>query len=57
VTPASDAGSNALTERVRRYYDNNAAAFEELGQGGASIHRAVWGPGVSTRAEAFHHVD
>lgn len=47
----------ALTERVRRYYDNNAAAFERLGQGGASIHRAVWGPGVTTRAEAFHYVD
>lgn len=57
MTPASDAGPNALTERVRRYYDNNAAAFEKLGQGGASIHRAVWGPGVSSRAEAFHHVD
>jgi cyclopropane fatty-acyl-phospholipid synthase-like methyltransferase len=42
---------------VRRYYDNNAAAFERLGQGGASIHRAVWGPDVSTRAEAFHRVD
>ncbi|MDI1462697.1 class I SAM-dependent methyltransferase [Catellatospora sp. KI3] len=47
----------AGTERVRRYYDDNAAAFERLGQGGASIHRAVWGPGAATRAEAFHHVD
>ena len=46
-----------MTERVRRYYDNNAAAFERLGQGGASIHRAVWGPGVSTRAQAFHYLD
>jgi len=55
VTP--DTEKAALTERVRRYYDNNAAAFERLGQGGASIHRAVWGPGVSSRAEAFHHVD
>jgi cyclopropane fatty-acyl-phospholipid synthase-like methyltransferase len=52
-----DTGTDALTERVRRYYDNNAAAFERLGQGGSSIHRAVWGPGVTTRAEAFHHVD
>ena len=42
---------------MRRYYDNNAAAFERLGQGGASIHRAVWGPGVATREAAFHHVD
>jgi SAM-dependent methyltransferase len=46
-----------LIDRVRRYYDTNAAAFERLGQGGASIHRAVWGPGVSRRAEAFHYVD
>ncbi len=44
-------------DRVRRYYDRNAAAFERLGQGGASIHRAVWGPGVQTREAAFHHVD
>ncbi|GHJ48125.1 hypothetical protein Cs7R123_54670 [Catellatospora sp. TT07R-123] len=44
-------------ERVRRYYDSNAAAFERLGQGGASIHRAVWGPGATTRADAFHYVD
>ncbi|MFG2043228.1 SAM-dependent methyltransferase [Dactylosporangium sp. NPDC048998] len=42
---------------VRRYYDRNTAAFDKLGQGGASIHRAVWGPGVTSRAEAFHHVD
>jgi cyclopropane fatty-acyl-phospholipid synthase-like methyltransferase len=55
VTP--DTGAAERTERVRRYYDANAAAFERLGQGGASIHRAVWGPGVSTRAAAFHHVD
>jgi cyclopropane fatty-acyl-phospholipid synthase-like methyltransferase len=45
------------TELVRRYYDNNTAAFDRLGGTGGSIHRAVWGPGVSTRAEAFHHVD
>ncbi len=55
VTPEADAAQRV--ERVRRYYDTNAAAFERLGQGGASIHRAVWGPGVASRAEAFHHVD
>ena len=44
-------------QRVRRYYDNNTAAFERLGQGGAAIHRAVWGPGVTTRQAAFHHVE
>lgn len=53
----SKADAAARTERVRRYYDDNASAFEKLGQGGASIHRAVWGPGVSTRQAAFHHVD
>jgi cyclopropane fatty-acyl-phospholipid synthase-like methyltransferase len=42
---------------VRRYYDNNVAAFVRLGQGGASIHRGVWGPGVSNRAAAHHYVD
>jgi cyclopropane fatty-acyl-phospholipid synthase-like methyltransferase len=47
----------AHAEDVRRYYDRNTAAFDRLGQGGASIHRAVWAPGVATRAESFHHVD
>jgi SAM-dependent methyltransferase len=42
---------------VRRYYDRNTEAFRRRGQGGAAIHRAVWGPGVSTRAAAFHHVE
>jgi len=42
---------------VSRYYDATVAAFERLGQGGASIHRAVWGVGVSSREAAFHHVD
>ncbi|WP_246002718.1 SAM-dependent methyltransferase [Allorhizocola rhizosphaerae] len=55
MTPETDV--DQLTARVRRYYDRNAAAFERLGQGGASIHRAVWGPGVTTRSAAFHHVD
>jgi cyclopropane fatty-acyl-phospholipid synthase-like methyltransferase len=45
------------TQRVRRYYDHTVAAFERLGQGGASIHRAVWGPGVATRQAAVHYVD
>ncbi|WP_433077393.1 SAM-dependent methyltransferase [Dactylosporangium sp. CA-052675] len=47
----------AHAEAVRRYYDQNTAAFDRLGQGGASIHRAVWAPGVTGRAESFHHVD
>jgi cyclopropane fatty-acyl-phospholipid synthase-like methyltransferase len=55
VTFDADAAEHA--QRVRRYYDNNTAAFGRRGQGGTAIHRAVWGPGVSTRAAAFHHVD
>jgi cyclopropane fatty-acyl-phospholipid synthase-like methyltransferase len=49
--------SEGHAREVRRYYDDNTAAFEKLGQGGASIHRAVWGPGVSTRKAAMHFVD
>jgi cyclopropane fatty-acyl-phospholipid synthase-like methyltransferase len=53
----SEAEAVAHTQRVRRYYDSNSASFERLGQGHASIHRAVWGTGVATRQEAFHYVD
>ena len=55
MTSTSDEAGHA--QRVRRYYDNNATTFERLGQGGTSIHRAVWGPGVSSRADAMHYVD
>ncbi len=43
--------------RIRRYYDRNTAAFVAHGQGGGAIHRAVWGPGVRDRREAFHYVE
>jgi len=45
--------------RVREYYDRQTAGFLALGQGGAeaAIHRAVWGPGVTTRQAAFHFVE
>jgi cyclopropane fatty-acyl-phospholipid synthase-like methyltransferase len=42
---------------IRRYYDRHSAAFVRHGQGRASIHRAVWGPGTRTRQDAFHYVD
>ena len=44
---------------VRAYYDANTDAFVRHGQGGAfgAIHRAVWGPGVTTRERAFHYVE
>jgi cyclopropane fatty-acyl-phospholipid synthase-like methyltransferase len=47
------------TDDVRRYYDVNTSAFQQLGQGGNDgvIRRAVWGPGVSSRAAAFQYVD
>jgi len=47
------------TQDVRRYYDRHTSAFLALGQGGnaGAIHRAVWGPGVRDRDEAFHHVE
>jgi tocopherol O-methyltransferase len=42
---------------IRDYYDRHSAAFIRYGQGGGSIHRAVWGEGTQTRDEAFHFVD
>jgi SAM-dependent methyltransferase len=47
------------TEDVRRYYDRNTSSFVALGQGGSvgAIHRAVWGPGTTTREQAFHFVE
>lgn len=46
-------------EQVRRYYDRHTPAFLALGQGGrdGAIHRAVWGPGVRDRSQAFHYVE
>lgn len=43
--------------QIKRYYDRHTASFVRFGQGGGSIHRAVWGPGTTTREEAFHFVD
>ncbi len=43
---------------VREYYEANTRRFLRFGQGGqvGVIHRAVWGPGVQTRAQALNHV-
>lgn len=64
VTPtpenASTTGRHAPDlDAVRRFYDRNTAAFVTLGQGHdiGAIHRAVWGPGVTTEAGAFHFVE
>lgn len=47
------------TNNVRRYYERHTARFLAYGQGGGvgAIHRAVWGPGVSTREQAFRFVE
>ncbi|HUE89636.1 MAG TPA: methyltransferase domain-containing protein [Vicinamibacterales bacterium] len=47
------------TELIRRYYERHTRAFVAFGQGGplGAMHRAVAGPGVSTRAEAFRYVE
>ncbi|TVQ37602.1 MAG: methyltransferase domain-containing protein [Spirochaetaceae bacterium] len=44
--------------RVDHYYDRNTQRFLRCGLRGSSatIHRAVWAPGVTTRREAVHHV-
>jgi SAM-dependent methyltransferase len=42
---------------ITRFYDRHSASFVRYGQGGAAIHRAVWGPGTRTRDDAFHYVD
>jgi len=43
---------------AQRYYDDNTRLLLTLGQGSeGTIHRAVWGPGVRTRAEALVYVD
>ena len=39
---------------VRRYYDANTWKFLLSGSQQA-LHRELWGPGVSSRAEAVHH--
>ena len=42
---------------MRRFYDRNTSLFRRFGEGRASIHRAVWGPGVVDRDAAFHYVE
>ena len=44
---------------VRRYYEANTSLFASLGQssGLGTIRRAIWGPGVHSRTQAFHYVD
>jgi cyclopropane fatty-acyl-phospholipid synthase-like methyltransferase len=46
-----------ILQDVQKYYDRNTKSFQRHGQSGLSIHRAVWGPGVTTRNAAVHFVD
>jgi tocopherol O-methyltransferase len=47
------------TDHVRRYYERHTRTFVAFGQGGSlgAMHRAVVGPGVTTRADAFRYVE
>lgn len=46
------------TREVKRYYDDNTRLFLTLGQGTeGTIHRAVWGAGVTHRDQAMAYVD
>lgn len=46
-------------DAVARYYDRNTPRFLALGGGAASqsIHRALWGPGVTSHAAAADYVN
>jgi SAM-dependent methyltransferase len=46
-------------EQVRRYYDRHTPAFVLFGQRASdgAIHRAIWGPGVARRRQAFRYVE
>jgi cyclopropane fatty-acyl-phospholipid synthase-like methyltransferase len=45
--------------QVRTYYEQHTARFVALGQRGSlgSIHRALWGPGVTTAEQAFRYIE
>jgi SAM-dependent methyltransferase len=47
------------TDHVRRYYERHTRTFVAFGQGGSlgAMHRAVVGPGVTTRADGFRYVE
>src|SRR5215213_3886575 len=47
-------GAGATGARVRHYYDANTWKFLLTGSQRA-IHRELWGPGVTNRAQAVHH--
>jgi cyclopropane fatty-acyl-phospholipid synthase-like methyltransferase len=54
-----EAHGTSPEDEVRRYYDDNTPKFERFGHASShgTIHRAVWGPGVTTRDAAFAYID
>jgi cyclopropane fatty-acyl-phospholipid synthase-like methyltransferase len=48
---------STATEEVRDYYDLNTARWFARPRDSDAIHRAVWGEGVRSQAEAFRYVD
>ncbi|MFW5728778.1 MAG: SAM-dependent methyltransferase [bacterium] len=48
-----------MNSHVQSYYDRNTKRFLKYGHGGAEgvLHRAVWAPGVRSRAEALRYVN
>ncbi|MDO8910051.1 MAG: class I SAM-dependent methyltransferase [Pseudohongiella sp.] len=44
---------------IAAYYDKNTGKFLALGGSGevAAIHRAIWAPGVTNKAEAFNYLN
>lgn len=49
----------AFLDDVKTYYDKNTKRFVNHHESGAvdALHRAVWGPGVTTQEEAFQYVN
>jgi ubiquinone/menaquinone biosynthesis C-methylase UbiE len=47
------------SNEVRRYYERHTSMFLSFGQGGrvGALRRAVWGPGVTSREQAFNFVN
>ena len=46
-------------KQIARYYDVNTESFLRYGQGGklGVMHRAVWGPGITSQKDAFTFVN
>tara|TARA_R110000824_G_scaffold7892_4_gene35821 strand:- start:42711 stop:43565 length:855 start_codon:yes stop_codon:yes gene_type:complete len=50
--------TSPINKKIQRFYNANTGLFLKLGHSsGGSIHRAIWGYGVSNREEALHYVD